>query len=252
MTCKRKILLILAAAFAASSQTASDQAVGVIEIYSDQETPRETQSVDDTQGTISASNELETARSMYRGALNHSGEFNLDLAHMRNQIRNAFEDSDENDDGYLTFDEFKNSNRGLPIQYLVMYSLEAARAVQRSKTDLSPDESAEWKQAQNTLGTMIFSGITTKVPSTEAEFNVIDVDGDGQLSRDEFGHRHERMREFTLQQRFLSNDVNGDEYVEFYEYVAPLEKFHALDKDQNGYVNIQELVQDSVEGEAEW
>ena len=252
MTCKRKILLILAAMFAPVSLTASDQSVGVIEIYSDGETAIESQPDANIQGSISDLDKTEWDIRFNTDVLDSSGKFNLDLANQESLVRRPFAQMDQNSDGYLTLTELTASNGVFALEFIATNALFAVLAASRTAADSSPSELAEWKRAETALLQMLNDEMNRTYLSPDSEFTVADADGDGQMSLDEYERRHDRVSDFVAQQHFSTIDLNGDGYVEFSEFVAPLEKFHALDKDQDGFVNLQELVQDSIENEAEW
>lgn len=73
------------------------------------------------------------------------------------------------------------------------------------------------------------------------EFDVADVNHDGQLSRDEFLDREYQMRKAEDGYDFAKLDSNQDRYIDLNEFMTQLDSLQALDSNQDGFVTYDEL-----------
>jgi Ca2+-binding EF-hand superfamily protein len=80
-------------------------------------------------------------------------------------------------------------------------------------------------------------------PDTGAMFDVLDADGSGELSKDEFtAEKHRAARkQLKTEQRFAKLDANNSGSVERHEFGGRLERLRAADTDADGTVTRDEM-----------
>lgn len=72
------------------------------------------------------------------------------------------------------------------------------------------------------------------------EFDTADVNGDNELSRDEYHNRNNRIHDKVKRRRLSKLDSNQDGFVDYQEYAVEIEHLREIDENADGFVSSDE------------